>query len=370
MFVALALSVLSFTASAQTYAGGTYTTTPVLAGSAPYNWNNPALPIWSGTTGAPPNPCSNCLIQLIGPGVIHLNTSVTLTNNSSLVIGPGVTLEVDNSSASSLALGNNVLMSSSTSNTLVLTDNTSTLNVANGGTYDGVLVSYGSGSYLKFFGNNGLVFVNSTPEDNLVGYYKNTATGAATFNSSSGILPIVLTNFNAALNQGAVDLSWTTELESNSDHFAIQRSSDAGATWTVIGTVAAAGNSNVALNYTYTDNKPAQGTNEYRLQLVDKDGKYTYSDVESIRLGTVTSVSLYPNPAHDYVNVTLGGTTGETMLIRLFNQNGQVLQEKSVTNAGGTIVPLAVSSYPNGDYIIVVSAADGSRQVSKLMITK
>jgi hypothetical protein len=106
------------------------------------------------------------------------------------------------------------------------------------------------------------------------------------------------------------------------------------------------------------------------LELVDKGGQYTYSSVISVRIGIVTSVSVYPNPARDYVNVTLGGATGESMLIRLFNQAGQLLQEKNVTSAGGTIVPLAVSNYPEGNYVIVVSAADGSRQINKLVITK
>src|SRR5579859_6551779 len=94
--LALYLSI-SFSVSAQTYSA-TYKTTPVLAGSGPYNWSaGTGVPIWDGTTGQPPATCNNCLIQLIGPGVIHLNTAITLTNNSSLVIGSGVTLEIDNS---------------------------------------------------------------------------------------------------------------------------------------------------------------------------------------------------------------------------------------------------------------------------------
>jgi hypothetical protein len=84
----------------------------------------------------------------------------------------------------------------------------------------------------------------------------------------------------------------------------------------------------------------------------------------------VSAVSVYPNPAHDYVNVTLGSTATGNTLIRLFNQSGQVLLERNLSNAGGTTVPLAVSSYPEGSYIIVVTGADGSRQINKLLITK
>ena len=103
--------------------------------------------------------------------------------------------------------------------------------------------------------------------------------------------------------------------------------------------------------------------------MVDRDGAYKYSEVKTIRTGTVTSVSVYPNPARDFVNVTLGNASGFT-LIRLYNQGGQLLQEKSLNNPGGTIVPLAVSSYPEGNYIVVVTGPDGWRTSSKVLITK
>jgi hypothetical protein len=370
----IGLLAISFSASAQTYAGGTYTTTPVLVGSGPYNWNpNGGVSIWLGTNGTPPAVCDNCLIQLVGPGIIHLNTSVLMKNNSSLVVGPGVTLEIDNSNGSDVTTANSIIMSDATNSTLVLQDVSSKVDATPAGTYDGVFVRYDETTpfgYQKEFGNAPSFFVGTAIPDKNGAEHGTTDLGPSTLNSMGNILPIILSNFSAVLNDGAVDLSWTTASEANSDHFAVQRSTNAGSSWSVIGTVAAAGNSSGTLNYTYTDNKPAQGTSEYRLQLVDKDGKYTYSEVKSIRTGIVTSVSVYPNPARDFVNVTLGGNAGESMLIRLFNQSGQVLVEKNISNAGGTTVPLAVSSYPEGNYLIVVSAADGSRQISKLVITK
>jgi|GEM_PF-773779 len=367
---------ISSSVSAQTYAH-TYKTTPVLALGAS-NWSaGSGVPIWDGTTGQPLTNCSNCLIELNAPGVIHMNTSINLSGNSSLVVGPGVTLVIDNSGQTNTFTGaNGVFMdnSANTNNTLVLSDATSKLDATAAGDYDGVFITtnattpegyfkqYGTGADYYFVGNT--VSLTTGPK------LGSSATGFAQLNSGSGILPIILSSFNAALNQGVVDLSWTTAMESNSDHFSVQRSTNAGESWNEIGTVAAAGNSNTPLNYSFTDNKPAQGTSEYRLQLVDKDGSFTYSTVQAVTQGIVTGVSIYPNPARDYVNITLNGTAGESMLIRLFNASGALLQEKNVANAGGTTVPLAVSSYPEGNYLIVVSAADGSRQISKLLITK
>lgn len=357
-------SFLTLTTSAQS--GGTYTA--VLSG----NWHTPSgsTPIWHDAE--PPANCSNCLIQLLGSGVVHLNTNVNLSNNSSVVVGSGVILVVDNSNQNTFAGGYNLILGTETNSTLVFQDN-AVLNATGAGTYDGILTSTAGGSsttaYLKEYGTAGLFFMNDQ-EVNYTAPSGSTIFGPSTFNSSTGILPIIMGDFSATLNEGQVDLNWSTDLESNSDHFTVERSTNAGADWTTIGTVGAAGNSSGVRNYSFTDNKPAQGTNEYRLQLVDKDGKFSYSDVKSVRLGIVSSVSLYPNPARDYVNVTLNGSAGENMLIRLYNQSGQVLIEKNVSNAGGTTVSLSVSSYPEGNYIVVVSAADGSRQVNKLVINK
>lgn len=373
MIVSLVLMALSFNTSAQTYSA-TYSTTSTLAGSAPYNWavTGGGTPIWEPIHGQPPVGCSNCLIKLIGPGTIHLNITQYLTNNSSLEIGPGVTLEIDNSGATGFGSSYGIFMDQGTVNTIVLTDGSSILNAKTAGTYDGVFVYLNSTpiTYNKDLGNQPSQFLGNSITQTTNPIDGDLAAGFQTFNSSDGTLPITLANFTAAVNQGAVDLAWSTASESNSQDFAIQRSADAGNTWTTIGTVAAAGNSAVTLNYSYVDNKPVQGTSEYRLQLVDKDGTYTYSQVVGIHIGTVTSVSIYPNPAANYVNVTLGGNAGENVLIQLYNQTGALLLVKNVSNAGGTIVPVAVSSYPEGNYVLVVSAADGSRQVTKLLIAR
>jgi len=55
---------------------------------------------------------------------------------------------------------------------------------------------------------------------------------------------------------------------------------------------------------------------------------------------------------------------------RLFGQSGQLLAERNVTGAGGTIQSFAVSNYPPGNYLIQVTTADGAKQVNKVMISK
>ena len=370
---ALCFSAICLTANAQTPT--TYTAVQ------PGTWHTPGPGPGIWASAEPPMNCVSCTIVLNVPtnATITLNTHVVLSGNSQLIIGGGsngTTLFIPNSSATDSGSSNSInLMFDGTSSSIQLINNSSFVNIASNsgdaGDYDGLFtstVTSGVISSIKAVGFQPIGFTNGAIT-NLGAPANKSMVGPATL-SSNGILPIILSNFTGIANDGAVDLAWTTDLEVNADHFTVQRSADAGATWTDLGNVAAHGTTNIAQNYTYTDNKPVQGTAEYRLELVDKGGQFTYSSVISVRLGIVTAVSVYPNPAHDYVNVTLSGTAGESMLIRLFNQAGQLLQEKNVANAGGTIVPLAVSSYPEGNYVIVVSASDGSRQINKLVITK
>lgn len=342
--------------------------------------NHPENTIWQGAE--PPMNCANCHINLTfsGGGTVNLNTHVVLSANSHLNIGNGTdatVLNVANSNATDTSHANSISLVNDNTNSIITVANASSLvvapNVNHAGDFDGVFtafVSQGATPVESFFKTVGYVPVgivnNSVASTGTLDIHS--LTGGSTMNSG-GTLPIILANFNATLNEGVVDVNWTTEIEINSDHFVVERSANAGADWDAIGTVEAHGNSGVALNYSFADNKPVQGTAEYRLQMVDKDGVYKYSPVKTVRLGAIASVSVYPNPARNFVNVTLGNASGFT-LIRLYNQGGQLLQEKSTNNPGGTVVPLSVSGYPEGNYIVVVTGADGSRATSKVLVTK
>ncbi|GGB14312.1 T9SS type A sorting domain-containing protein [Puia dinghuensis] len=365
----LICAVILFCLSSQAqYTGGTYTA--VMAGA----WhNNAPTPIWSGAE--PPQLCNNCLVQLNAPSgsVITLNAQISFTGGSNLVIAPGVTLQINNSGATNSFTGAYDIFLTNQLNNFINFGQGAVLNAANAGPYDGVLTSFENSptdfTLTKAFGIAPLVFDNNT-----VITQGNGAAFGTTFSgpgslSGFGSLPIILASFTATLNDGSVDLAWQTSLEENSDHIAIESSADAGSHWRTIGTVTAQGTSHTPTNYTFTDTKPAPGTDEYRLKMVDKDGKFTYSPVRTVRL-LVGAARVFPNPAQNYVNVTLAGSATETLVVRLFNQTGQLLQERSVVNGGGTTVALSVSGYPQGNYLIEVTSADGSKQASKLLISK
>jgi len=186
----------------------------------------------------------------------------------------------------------------------------------------------------------------------------------------SNTLPVILSGFSARSNgDGTAGLTWETEMEQNSSRFEIERSAE-GISWIGIGTVYAKGNSSLVSSYSYTDMSLLSGTNYYRLKMVDLDGSAVYSEVKVVQGSVVSHISFFPNPAKEYVNVTLGGASTGIVTVRLVSQAGAVLQEKSVTGAAGTVVTMPLHQVASGLYVLYVSSKDGMHESSKLLINR
>ena len=127
-------------------------------------------------------------------------------------------------------------------------------------------------------------------------------------------LPVTLTRFDAKLDNMGSELNWTSVTEDNLNRFEVCRSVN-GQDFFPIGAVNANGNSNEATEYNFTDNTvSAAGTAVvyYRLKMIDNDGKYVWSNISTVKTnGSVkaTTVSVYPNPTADFVNVSMNADT-------------------------------------------------------------
>lgn len=183
--------------------------------------------------------------------------------------------------------------------------------------------------------------------------------------SVGNFLPVVLSDFSVRLNNSQVALTWTTDMESNSARFEVERSID-GVKWTTIATVAAKGNSGIASKYASVDKTPAAGINYYRLKMVDLDNTYDFSEVKSIKTITSDNVRVYPNPAKDIVNISLPATAAS---VRFLNTAGQILQERKSVNGNSTI-SIDVTNYNAGNYMVQVINTDGTSRNNVLLIAK
>lgn len=185
-----------------------------------------------------------------------------------------------------------------------------------------------------------------------------------TVSTPNATLPISLSNFTATnLNDQAVQLNWTTETETNNKVFLIERSTD-GVTYTTIGQVAGAINSNTTLHYEWTDESPVKGNNFYRLKQVDLDGNSAYSNINVVSIGgAVSNLSVYPNPVKDVL--TIVNPKGVTIReVAVFNTSGVVLSKLAPSTTGS--VQVQAGNWAAGIYLVKVITDQGS-QIIKVM---
>jgi hypothetical protein len=276
---------------------------------------------------------------------------VNLKNSTEIFIGDGLT-----SSKAYIKMNGPALTISDNSGVSLGNDNNYYFNWS----------SYTSGTTNKSIStssstiNCGSSFANSCQSPLVYGPANVSASGLGIIS----VLPVLLTDFNANLSGNDVNVSWTTQQETNSDHFEIERSED-GVKWELIGTVAAKGNSSIVSNYSFNDNAPLSGINYYRLKMVNIDNSYNYSDIKIVRTTAVSKISFFPNPAQSFVNVSLVQSENETS-IQLLNISGQILKEQKVS--GATTVTFNVEQYARGMYVLRVMNSDGTSVSNKIVI--
>lgn len=143
---------------------------------------------------------------------------------------------------------------------------------------------------------------------------------------------------------------FTTVFTSNSSHFDIEHSTN-GTNYTSIGKIKAKENSPVVSSYSFVHGNPdLTGKNYYRLKQVDLDGKFTYSEIRSVRFneGKAAVIVALPNPVKDILQVAV---QADDVSIHISDMNGRIYRRLNL-RAGNHQVN--VSNLPTGNYSIVV----------------
>lgn len=162
------------------------------------------------------------------------------------------------------------------------------------------------------------------------------------------MLPLNFLQFSGHVrNNSEVFLSWVTDEDDAHDYFMIERSKD-GILFEPIGKL------QTKPPYRFTDKQPVSGVNYYRIQQVDKDGKYKYSKVISVRLTNIVVSQVFPNPASTRINVELTGNEAEEMRFELLDNSGRLMKQKNVHVQGTTRIEFDLTDLSNQLYYIKI----------------
>ncbi len=180
-------------------------------------------------------------------------------------------------------------------------------------------------------------------------------------------LPIEMSAFSASLSNKKVSVKWTTQTEVNNDFFTVERSAD-NLTYTPIGTVDGAGNSNQIREYAFMDNQPLKGVSYYRLTQTDFDGRT--SRTESIVINNKVSVtfSVYPNPASSgKVNLRYDDQSAN-MNITVQDLTGRIIPCEKTLQENGVIELIIDERFSERGGIFIISAYDGAQTFKQKLL--
>ncbi|WP_460555424.1 T9SS type A sorting domain-containing protein [Ferruginibacter profundus] len=192
-----------------------------------------------------------------------------------------------------------------------------------------------------------------------------TRTVTVTLNSAfcGQVLPIKLLAFTVQKIDNSAKINWSTEQESNSSYFNVERSAD-GSNWITIATIGAAGNSGQRIDYGVYDNTPLTGVNYYRLKMVDKDGRYIYSSIQTALFKTKYTVAVAPNPAKDFIHIYIAKTGSQVAAIQLLDAGGKLIYS---TKSSQAHLQISTSGIGKGLYFVKVVDADNVTVIKVLV---
>jgi Leucine-rich repeat (LRR) protein len=179
--------------------------------------------------------------------------------------------------------------------------------------------------------------------------------------SCSAPMPVNLVSFSAkAIDEQAIQLDWTTASEQNNKYFLLERSKDLIQVEPVANIKPHEGSSFQGFTYTFTDDKPYNGTSYYRLRQVDLDGKTTTYPWESVVLRReVYGVS--PNPISNH-QFRLQLDEPLTATIKLYSLDGRLVPFQKIGSEVDSLQLKTDQKLPVGVYILTVEERAQTRE--------
>jgi uncharacterized lipoprotein YddW (UPF0748 family) len=167
-------------------------------------------------------------------------------------------------------------------------------------------------------------------------------------------LPLTLISFNVEKtgNKNAL-ITWQTANEINTNYFGVERSVNTNNFKSIASLNANDGS--VAYNYNIVDyNLTDNGTYFYRLKMVDKDGRFTFSTIKKLEVNNENiALSAYPNP------VSRGGklklvwpNTNGNINYSILQTNGRIVTQNNVQFYDGIASVSLSNNLAAGNYIL------------------
>jgi hypothetical protein len=148
------------------------------------------------------------------------------------------------------------------------------------------------------------------------------------------VVPVKFTGITASRQNKNIAVAWKVENQVNVIRYEVEKSVD-GSNFRKVNTVAATGINNSSATYNWLDENAFSGKNYYRIKMIDRDGRFSYSPIAKIHFTAKTGIAIYPNPVtnNTYQLQMTGQAEGEYQ-VTTYSSNGQKVCSSKVLYNG------------------------------------
>jgi hypothetical protein len=178
-------------------------------------------------------------------------------------------------------------------------------------------------------------------------YYSATASDTIRFSityyyCNTSILASGLTDFSATReNAGTVQLLWQTVNEQTGNSYQVEESADGNLFHEVATENAEVGADQTGhYQYQYGLEGSDHGNIYFRLRETSRQGTVHYSEIRMVELGegTAATLSVYPNPSSQFINLLFGGHRSNWQ-VEIYAAHGALVQRNYVAGASRAFIP-------------------------------
>lgn len=195
--------------------------------------------------------------------------------------------------------------------------------------------------------------------------YAVSLTDNSVFNIGASVtLPVSMVSFTATGARNGAQLNWKTAKEDNLEQFEIEYSMDGNA-FRHLNTVTAKNNT-TGSDYSYLHNVAYTGSIFYRLKIRERNGSFTYSGIEQVKLTNAATAIIAPTFITDgmlHLNID-DNTTYHT--VELAGMDGSVIRRESISGKSG-LISFDIGTVASGIYLVRVNGS-GASNVQKIYV--
>jgi hypothetical protein len=159
------------------------------------------------------------------------------------------------------------------------------------------------------------------------------------------VLPTHIVSFTSSLKNNKAHLEWQTADEEDNEFITVQRSLQGHTEWSDIASFAMhSGNS--GKRYSYDDLLSVKGNYSYRLRITNTYGQPIYSEIKNVRYTGKAELSVFPNPAADFIVIENTEATAGIVIRNLYMQELKV----PVQSTGTGSARVDIRRLPKGMY--------------------